>query len=150
LAVDVEDIQALGDVMEPISGGDMVKLWNDPEAMDTLRYGLKRIASDDLMVEMVGDANGFTGTFAGPEGFIEGWRDFLATFESYENVIQEVIPAGDRIVVTSRQRGTTATGGVKMENDAAGVFTFAEGRLTRAEFHLDREAALRTAGIEPR
>jgi ketosteroid isomerase-like protein len=150
MAVDVEDIQALGDVLEPISGRDMVALFGDEDAMEMLRYGLKRIVSDDFVTEMVGSADGFTGTFKGPEGFIEGWSDFIATFERFENTIQEVIPAGDRIVVTSRQRGTTATGGVQLDNEGAGVFTYDEGKLTRAEFHLDRDAALRAAGLEPR
>lgn len=150
MTVDVDDIQALGDVLEPISGRDMVALFDDPEAMDTLRYGLKKIAADDFVCEMVGAADGITGTFKGPEGFIEGWRDFIDTFEKFENTIEEVIPAGDRIVVTSRQRGTTATGGVEIDNEGAGVFTFDEGKLTRAEFHLDRESALKAAGLDPR
>jgi ketosteroid isomerase-like protein len=143
----VDDIQRLGDVLEPLSGRDLVALWNDDEAMEMLRYSLKRLASDDFVTEMVGAEGGLTGTFPGPEGFIEGWRDFLDAFETFQNVIQEVLPVGDKIVVLNHLKGTTATGGVGMEQEGAGVFTFADGELTRAEFHLDRAAALKAAGI---
>jgi ketosteroid isomerase-like protein len=147
--VTVDDIQRLGDVLEPLSGRDMVALWDDEEAMEMLRYSLKRLTSDDFVSEMVGAEGGLKGTFKGPEGFIEGWRDFLDAFETFQNVIQEVLPVGDKIVVLNRLKGTTATGGVGMEQEGAGVFTFADGQLTRAEFHLDRDGALRSAGVKP-
>jgi ketosteroid isomerase-like protein len=143
----VDDIQRLGDVLEPLSGRDMVALWQDEEAMEMLRYSLKRLASDDFISEMVGSEGGLKGTFTGPEGFIEGWRDFLDAFETFQNVIQEVLPVGDKVVVLNRLKGTTATGGVGLEQEGAGVFTFADGKLTRAEFHLDRAGALKSAGI---
>jgi len=147
--VTVDDIQRLGDVLEPLSGRDQVKLFHDEEAMDTLRHSLKRLASDDLVTEFVGDTDGFTGTFKGVDGFIEGWRDFSETFERLITTITEVLPLGDKVVVLSTLRGTTATGGVEMAKDSAGVFTFEDGELKVAGFFLDRKAALRAAGVNP-
>ena len=143
----VDDIQRLGDVLEPLSGREMVGLFDDDDAMDTLRHSLKKLVSDDFVSVMVGSDDSFKGTFKGPEGFIEGWRDFLATFETFTNVIQEVLPVGDKVVVLNQLRGVTATSGVEMEKEGAGVFTFADGELTRAQFHLDRKAALKAAGV---
>jgi ketosteroid isomerase-like protein len=146
--VTVDDIQKLGDVLEPLSGREMVALWEEEEAMEMLRYSLKRLVSEDFVSVMVGSGGDeFTGEFKGPEGFIEGWRDFLATFETFTNVIQEVLPVGDKVVVLNKLKGTTATAGVPMEQEGAGVFTFADGQLTRAEFYLDRAGALKAAGI---
>ena len=45
--------------------------------------------------------------------------------------------------------GKTKTGGVDVEAAAAAVWTVVDGRLDRVEFHLDREAALRAAGLDP-
>jgi ketosteroid isomerase-like protein len=147
----VDDIQRLGDVLEPLSGREMVTLFDDDDAMDTLRHSLKRLVSDDFVSVMVGSGGDeFKGEFKGPEGFIEGWRDFLATFETFQNVIQEVLPVGDKVVVLNLLQGTTATAGVPMEQEGAGVFTFADGEMTRAEFHLDRAGALKAAGIGKR
>jgi ketosteroid isomerase-like protein len=143
----VDDIQRLGDVLEPLSGRDMVALWADEEAMDTLRHSLKKIAGDELVVEMVGAEEGLTGTFKGIDGYIEGWSDFLSAFERFENVIQEVLPVGDKVVVLNKLNGVTATAGVPMEQEAGAVFTFADGVLTRAAFHLDRKAVLKAAGL---
>ena len=145
----VDDIQRLGDVMEPLSGRDQVALFHDEEAMDTLRHSLKRLASDELVTEFVGDADGFTGTFKGVDGFIEGWRDFSETFEHLVTTITEVLPLGDNVVVLSTLKGKTATGGVEMAKDSAGVFTFDDGELKKAGFFLDRKAALRAAGVNP-
>jgi ketosteroid isomerase-like protein len=45
--------------------------------------------------------------------------------------------------------GTTKTGGAQIEAPAAAVWTVVDGRLRRVEFHLDQDAALRAAGLEP-
>jgi ketosteroid isomerase-like protein len=43
--------------------------------------------------------------------------------------------------------GRTKTGGVDVEAAAAAVWTVVDGRLQRVEFHLDRESAIRAAGL---
>jgi ketosteroid isomerase-like protein len=45
--------------------------------------------------------------------------------------------------------GRTQTGGVELSQPAAAVWTVRGGKLARAEFHLDRERALRAAGLDP-
>jgi hypothetical protein len=36
---------------------------------------------------------------------------------------------------------------VPIETRSAGVFTFRDGKLVRAEFHLERESAMKAAGL---
>ena len=60
-----------------------------------------------------------------------------------------MIDAGERVVSLVRQVGKTKTGGVDVEASAAAVWTVRDGKLKRVEFHLDREAALRAAGLSP-
>jgi ketosteroid isomerase-like protein len=99
---------------------------------------------------MVGSAAGLSGNFEGPEGFIDGWRDFLDTFSSFRNEIVEFVEVDpDTILILSRQRAITTTGGVEMDNDAGAIFRFEGGRLRRIEFHLDRDAAARATGLDP-
>ena len=46
-----------------------------------------------------------------------------------------------------KQIATTHRDGVEITQPSAIVFRFADGRLTRLELHLDRDAALRAAGL---
>jgi hypothetical protein len=141
------DAGALAEVMAPLSGTDLVALWKDDEAMETLRASMARIAADDLVVEMIGEGD-FKGTLNGIEGMREGWRDFLETFERFEMFVEEVIPHGNDLVVTTRQDALTATDGVRLTNDAGAIFSFGEDdKLRRASFYLNRADALKAAGI---
>jgi ketosteroid isomerase-like protein len=91
-----------------------------------------------------------TGTFHGVGGFIDGWRDYTETFKNLHNDITELAEVKPGVIyVETRQAGATATAGVEVDYAAAAVFIFADGRLQRAEFHLDRGAARKAAELEP-
>ena len=145
------NLRSLAVAMEPFNGADLTGVFGDPDETEQLRVALAEIAAPDLVTVMVGSARGgLSGTFEGPEGFIEGWRDFLDTFATFRNEIVDYVEASpDTILILSRQRATTATGGVEMDNEAAAIFRFGDGQLREIEFHLDREAAERAAGIDP-
>ena len=55
--------------------------------------------------------------------------------------------AGDKVLMLARQVGSTETGGVPVESLGAAVMTFEDGRVTRIEFHLDRDRAMKVAGL---
>ena len=144
-------LAGLAEVMAPFNGADLVEVFGDPERVEQMRSGLKRIADGGMVTEMIGADRGLTGTFVGVEGFIEGWSDFLAAFATFKNDLEGMVLSddGDTVVMLGRQRATTATAGVGLDNEAAAVFRFEGDRLVRAEFHLDREAGGRAAGIDP-
>ncbi len=144
------NVRSLAEAMEPFTDADVTEMIRDPEQIERLRRALAKIAAPGLVTVMVGSAAGFSGSFDGPEGFIEGWRDFLDTFTTFRNDIEDLIEVDpDTILALSRQRAITATGGVEMDNEAAAIFRFEDGRLCRVEFHLDREGAARAAGLDP-
>jgi len=62
---------------------------------------------------------------------------------------EEMIDAGDQVVSLVAMKGTTRTGGAEISAPGAAVWTVVDGRVRRVEFHLDRNAALRAAGIDP-
>jgi hypothetical protein len=130
-------------------GRDAVEMFADPSAVEELRQRLEAISSPDLAGAMVASEGGLSNAWSGIDGFIEAWREFLMAFSAFENKIEDLLENGDMLVALTRQSAVTATGGVTVENESAGVFTFAEGLMLRAEFHLERDSGLRSAGLDP-
>ena len=88
-------------------------------------------------------------TYRGIAGMQQGWRDWLEAWSSYVLEAEEFLDAGDSVVVLVRLRGRVERGGVEIEHDAASVWTFSGDRIVRIEFHLERDEALRRAGLAP-
>ena len=83
----------------------------------------------------------------GLTGYLEFWVDWLEPWESFRIEAEEYLDAGDKVVMLARQVGTTETGGVPVDSLGAAVMTFEDGRVTRIEFHLDRDRAMKAAGL---
>jgi ketosteroid isomerase-like protein len=83
------------------------------------------------------------------DGFVSAWRDWTSAFESFRIEVDEVFEAGDNVVSMVRQIGAPRGTDAEMETPGAAVWMIRDGRLRRVEFHLDREAALRAAGVDP-
>jgi ketosteroid isomerase-like protein len=144
------NLARLGLALEPFAQGDLVVLFRDERALQTIHSALEEIAAPDLVTLMIGADRGLTGTFHGIHGFTEAWLDYTETFERLDSEITELVEVGpDTVYSETHQTGTTATGGVELEYRPAAIFRFADGRLQQVEFHLDRAAARRAAGIEP-
>jgi ketosteroid isomerase-like protein len=86
-------------------------------------------------------------SYRGPQGLIEGWRDWLAAWDGYWLEAEDFIDGGDQVVVKVRVHARTRRGGVEMEHAPAAVWTFADGRVVRIEFYLERAHALEAAGL---
>jgi ketosteroid isomerase-like protein len=140
----------LGGALDAFNDADLVVLFASEGGRSAIREALEEISAPDLVTLMIGADRGLTGTFHGLDGFIEAWRDYSETFKTLRNEITqftEVVP--DVIYAETHQTGATATAGVELNYDAAAIFRFADGQLQQAEFHLDRTAARRAAGIDP-
>ncbi len=84
----------------------------------------------------------------GVRGLRENWLDWLAPWESYRAEIQELIDAGDKVVVLVRDFGRRPGIEGEVELHGTTVWTLRDGRIARAEFFAtDREAAFRAAGL---
>jgi len=120
-----------------------------PEAGQRIVEHLEEVAEPDFECVMVGPDEGFQTTTRGPEGFLAVWADWLSAFEDYRIVVEDVFQSGDQVVDFVRMTAKTSHGGVPIETEAGALWSFRSGKLRRVEFHLDRELALRSAGLEP-
>ena len=144
------NLARLGGALEPFEGSDLVLVFRSQSATEKIRRALEEVAAPDLVTLMIGADRGLTGTFHGVGGFIEAWADYCQTFKQLHTQITELTEVQpDVVYAETKQVGVTATAGVELVYQAAAVFRFADGVLRQAEFHLDRDAARRVAGLEP-
>jgi hypothetical protein len=88
-------------------------------------------------------------SYHGLEGFDKAWRDWVETFERVHAELEDLIESDDHLVLLIRQVATTRHEGVEIAQPSAMVVAFESNRVVRVEFHLDRKAALRSAGLDP-
>lgn len=113
------------------------------EAAEALIAVIEPVADPELECAMV--AGAIVTTYRGVEGMREGWSDFLAGFERIRVEFNEMEELGDAILdhvtLIGVPKGTTA----EIKEPAASVWWFRDGLLRRIEFHMDRDAARRSA-----
>ena len=88
-------------------------------------------------------------THAGIEGLAQGWSDYGEAFENVRVELDEIVETPDHVVVLVDQIAITCHDNVEITQPSGMVFAFENGLVKRVELHLDRGAALRSAGIDP-
>jgi ketosteroid isomerase-like protein len=127
--------------------GDLVEALGDEARRAAFRDALTTIAWPDVEILMVGPG-GFSASFGGAEGFLQAWADWLEPFASYRMEVEPEMRSGsDTAIFFARQVATPKGSRSPVTNDAAAVAFFRGGKVRRVEFHLDRDAALRAAGL---
>jgi ketosteroid isomerase-like protein len=76
--------------------------------------------------------------------FLDEW---LGSWDSYEAGVEEIVEAGDQVVVFWWQRMTGRRSGVPVELNSAQVCTLRDGRVIRIDNYTDRDEALKAAGL---
>ncbi len=87
--------------------------------------------------------------YSGVDGFREAIDDWLSPWKEFRFEIEDLIPAGEKLVLLVRQIGKTKHGGVEVAADSGTVWWVVDGQLRRASFYLDRRDALKAAGLDP-
>jgi uncharacterized protein len=127
-----------------------------PEDLETLRGVYDEWARgefwnadvyDPEIVFVLGDSLPDPGTYNGIEGLDKGFRGWLETWRELRFELEELIPAGDRIVVVFRQSGIGRTSGIQTEMESGHVWTMRNGKAVRLEVHMSRAEALEVAGL---
>jgi ketosteroid isomerase-like protein len=87
-------------------------------------------------------------TYAGMEGFSRLWLEWLQPWATYHTHVDDLIDAGDRVVVLARDRGRRHDMEAEVELFAGSVWTVRDAKFVRVEFCSDRAEALEAAGSE--
>jgi ketosteroid isomerase-like protein len=101
----------------------------------------------DFVTLMVSESAG-SQEFAGIEGFKEALNDWISPYDSFRLEIEDGIAGDDRLVFPARQVATTKHGGVEVETESASVWRVRDGKVPQVAFYLDRQMALKAAGLE--
>jgi uncharacterized protein len=80
-----------------------------------------------------------------PEGAIHRGRDAMAaemamwfgTWDDYSWTVEEMIEAGDRVLVVGRERGVGKVSGIKIDHRVGMVITFRDGLLVETKVYGD-------------
>jgi uncharacterized protein len=137
------------EIQQTLTADDVVAALGDDRNQNARRVFME-LAEPDFDVVMVGPGYSPASVeYTGLDGFVAAWRDWTGAFESFRIEVEEMVDAGDNVVSLVRQMGVPRGAGAEVESRGAAVWMIRDGRLRRVEFHLDRDAALRAAGIDP-
>ena len=87
------------------------------------------------------------GVYHGPQGVLEGVQLWIGNWAEYHFEVEEMIDAGDRVLMTIRESGRSAGSGIEVTQDTFWVQTLRNGTIVRAELFNDRNQALQAAGL---
>ena len=92
---------------------------------------------------------GGSGVYYGHDGVRQFMREWLAPFESYYARPEEIIDAGEAVVVRLRQGGRGKQSGLEVKVPPYWqVYRLRDGRAVRIEFYRDQAEALKAVGLE--
>jgi hypothetical protein len=82
------------------------------------------------------------GTYRGYEGVENYWGQWRAAVGELHFRVEEMIDAGDSVVVVARRQGRGEHSGLEISDRVIQVFSFEEGKCTKVHEYYDRDAAL--------
>ncbi len=80
----------------------------------------------------------------GARAFLSEWMD---AWEDWELEVDDLLDAGDKVVVLVRQHGRSKAAGMPVEMSFAQVWTLRDGMQTRMDMYSDRAEALEATGL---
>jgi ketosteroid isomerase-like protein len=86
--------------------------------------------------------------FRGHDEYLRMWRYWLDAFRDIRWEPEEILDFGDRLLVTTQQRGHGSGSGVSVREPVFQLFTLRRGLVVRQEDFLDRSQALEAAGLQ--
>jgi ketosteroid isomerase-like protein len=133
--------------LQPSPDTDLVVLFRDEATATALAETVAPLFHDDFEADFEDWTPGERIRFAGLEGLRAAWLDWLDPWESYRTEIEDVIDAGDKVVVLARDYGRRPGMAAEVSVVAGAVWTFREGKIAKTAFYLDRSQAFEAAGL---
>jgi ketosteroid isomerase-like protein len=129
----------------PSPDTDVLSIFRDDGIFEAATAALTPLFDPDLVSVAVWRGAGTT--YTGVDGFREMWLDWLEPWARYRVQVEDVIDAGDRVVVLVRDRAGRADMDAEVELISGSVWTIRDGRVSRVEFYGSRREALHAAGL---
>ncbi len=85
--------------------------------------------------------------YRGHEGYLRLWRYWQEAFEDIRWDPEELVDFGDRILVTTKQRGSGSGSGLAVSAPVYQLFELRRGLVLRQSDFLDRSEAFAAAGV---
>ena len=89
------------------------------------------------------------GTYRGYEGVEQYWAQWRAAVGQLQFKIEQMIDAGDSVVVIARRQGRGEHSGLQVSDQVIQVFDFEQDKCVRVHEYYDRDAALGSVRKEP-
>jgi ketosteroid isomerase-like protein len=83
----------------------------------------------------------------GREHILDNITHWRGAWDSLEVTVEEVIDAGDRVVVVARHRGHGRGSGIDIDARFFEVYTLRDAKIVRIEEFIERRLALEAAGL---
>jgi ketosteroid isomerase-like protein len=131
--------------LHPQPDTDIAALFRDEDAFARVREVLGPFLTDDYESVMVWPAQ--SRAYVGLEGGRQNWVDWLEPWATYRTTIDELIDAGERVVVLLRDHERREDMDAEVEIIGAAIWTIRDGKVARIEHHSDRAQALEAAGL---
>lgn len=128
------------------------------ENMETLRGGFEwfrkngRFPAHLATPDFIWDMSHFHGwpdqaVYEGLQGVDDFFAEWGGAWDDWTIDIEATHDAGDKVVAILRQRGRSKMSGVLTEMSMAMVWTFRDGKETRADVYSDLREALQAVGL---
>jgi ketosteroid isomerase-like protein len=129
----------------PDPATDVAALFRDDDAYSRWRETVRPFFTDDYQSIIVTPAE--VQAHSGLEGARRFWLDWFEPWATYRSTVDDVIDAGERVVVLLRDRGRRRDMDAEVELIGAAIWTIKDGKVARIEHHSDRARALQAAGL---
>jgi ketosteroid isomerase-like protein len=75
------------------------------------------------------------------------WERWSSAFEELRVTFEEIIDAGDQVVVVAHHKGRGRGSGIDVDARFYEIYTLSEGKVSRIDEYVDRAEALKAAGL---
>jgi ketosteroid isomerase-like protein len=133
--------------LQPAPDVDIAQLVRDDDINARWVEAVTTVFHSDFVCVMMMTFEG-PATYVGLDGLREAWLDWTAPWAAYRTEIEQLIDAGDRVVVLVRDFGRREEGPYEVAFIGAAVWTVRRGKVARVEFIPDRAQALEAAGLD--
>ena len=86
-------------------------------------------------------------TYTGHDGVLAVLSEWMGSFDDYQIEIEDIVDAGERVVVIQRERAVHRHSATPIDRRTASVYTIENGRAVRIDHYLEPREALEAAGV---